>query len=419
MLPPDFTIQSRYRINAVVDERPASTLYRGRDDQTGRFVRVAALRVEDDDAREDLALAARQIATVHHGVLLPLTDHFAEGESYYLVCDDPGGQDLDRMLRFRGGALPEAEALAQVVRLLGTLEHLHSQRPPLYLGDPTPSDLWIGEDGGWRLTPFALARPIGPPSPYRAPELAEFDADTNAASDLYAVGALLYHALTGSPPTTPEQQAAGAPLIGPRALNPAISLLAEQALLRALQQRPVNRYQAAREMRLALETVLVMAGRSLGLGPDVLGAAATLPAPAPTPPVPPSAPPDSGQSIGTPQPGIYPTPAPPPVPISSLEPAPLVPAVAPALVDASPLPIGGEGAVPAPRRRLSTSCLVAVAVALTLLAVAICVVGALVLVPGAPLHWLVGAGDIAPFPTAAPVSPTGAPAATPLPTAAP
>jgi WD40 repeat protein len=42
-----------------------------------------------------------------------------------------------------------------------------------------------------------------------------------------------------------------------------------------------------------------------------------------------------------------------------------------------------------------------------------------VLVPGAPLHWLVGAGDIAPFPTAAPVSPTGSPAATPLPTAAP
>src|SRR5215467_11230430 len=99
MLPPVNIIHNRYRINAVADERPGSTIYRGRDDQTGRFVLIAALPATDDEAREDLALVAGQIATLQNDVLLRLTDHFAEGEQYYLVCDDLGGQDLERTLR--------------------------------------------------------------------------------------------------------------------------------------------------------------------------------------------------------------------------------------------------------------------------------------------------------------------------------
>ncbi len=287
MLPPDVIIHNRYRVNSVLDERPGSWLYRGRDDQTGRFVLIGALPADSDEAREDLALVAGQIATVRNDALIPLTEHFAEGDRYYLVCDDPGGQDLERTLRIRGGPLPEATVLPQAIWLLGALEYLHGQRPPLYIGDPTPNDVWIGEDGSWRLTPFALARAIGQmPSPYRAPELAEPHADMTAASDLYAVGALLYQTLTGMPPTSAEQQAAGAPLIGPRSLNPAITLLGEQALLRALQLRSVNRYQAAREMRTAIETIHMMGGRSLGLGPDVINSPAVSQAPAqPAPPV--------------------------------------------------------------------------------------------------------------------------------------
>jgi serine/threonine protein kinase len=265
MLPPDFTINNRYRINATIDERPGSAVYRGRDDQTGRFVLLAALPAEGDEAHEDLGLLAGQVAALQSDALLRLTDHFAVGDQYYLVCDDPGGQDLERALRMRGGSLPEVEALPKAIWLLGALEFLHGQRPPIYLGDPTPGDLWVGADGNWRFAPFTLARPIGRgSSPYRAPELAQANAEPTAVGDLYAVGALLYQALTGLPPTTAEQQAAGAPLIAPRTLNPAISPLAEQALLRALQLRPANRYQAAREMRLALETIQMVGGRAPG-----------------------------------------------------------------------------------------------------------------------------------------------------------
>jgi WD40 repeat protein len=405
MLPPDFTINNRYRINAVIDERPGSAVYRGRDDQSGRFVLLAALSAEGDEAHEDLALLAGQIATLQSDALLPLTDHFAADDKYYLVCDDPGGQDLERVLRMRGGSLPEVEALPKAVWLLGALEYLHGQRPPIYLGDPTPGDLWVGADGSWRFAPFTLARPIGRgSSPYRAPELAQANAEPTAVGDLYAVGALLYHALTGLPPTTAEQQAAGAPLIAPRALNPTISPLAEQALLRALQLRAVNRYQVAREMRLALETIQMVGGRAPGQQPDM---PASMPVSSAT-----SAPPPAPIAAPVSQPGIYTAPPAPAAPA----PQPGVYTALPTAYPAAPVYEAAAPVAQAPRRGLPTGCLVAIFTVLTLLALGVCVVAALLIWPGSPLNRFLNTGGIAPFPTVVPSTPTQA--AAPPPTVA-
>ena len=427
MLPPDFTVHSRYRVIYAVDERPGSIVYRGRDDQTGQRILLAALPLPGNTARDDMELLARQIALVRHEQLLLLTDHFAEDATYYLVCDDPGGRDLERMLRARGDPLPEATTLLQIAGLLGCLETLHSRRPPLYLGDPLPSDLWVGEDGSWRLAPFTLARPIDyAPSPYRAPELAAEQVEPTDASDLYAVGALLYYALTGWAPPA-EQQQAGAPLVGPRSLNPAISALAEQAIIRALQLRPANRYQAAREMRLDLEAVQVTGERPLGLEADVLPESppdVTPPSPVATPLPPPAQPPAVEPASQPLPPGIYPAPAleqtgaraaysppsealaPPGIypaptpeqtgaraayspPSESLAPPGIYPA------PAQPLPAGSY-APPERQRGLSTTCLVAIAIVLTLLAVAVCI-ALLVLVFSGPLRELFTQHSILPF----------------------
>ena len=183
---------------------------------------------------------------------------------YYLVCNDPGGRDLERVLRARGGALPEQKALEEARALLDVLHFLHNQRPPFFLGELWTSDVWVTEAGEWLLVPFTLVRTIDQsPTPYRAPELLSADIEPSRATDMYAISALLYHVLTGSVPPTAVQQQAGTPLPAPRVLNPEISTLAEQALLRGMQIKQQNRYQTARELRLALETVQMMAGRPL------------------------------------------------------------------------------------------------------------------------------------------------------------
>lgn len=394
-------IRNRYRVIYTVDERPGVKTYRCRDDQSGELM-LAAEFATPEGALGDLDILAKQIATASHEVLLPLRDYFAEGAHYYMVCADPGGQDLERAIRARGGPLPEADVLTQATRLLLLLEYLHSQRPPLFLGDLAIVDVWINEKGAFLITPFTLATPIGQaPSPYRAPELSRPDAEPTTVSDVYTVGALMYHALTGWAPPTPAQQEAGMPLAGPRSLNPQISPLVEQVLLRALQLRPVNRFQQAREMRIALETAQMMAGRSLGLGPDVL----TQVTPPPAAEEPPQPPPEN--VVSTAPAGAAPVPAP-----AAPEPAPVAPPVAPA-----PYPPPGYPPVyaPAPQRRgLSTGCLVTSAVLLTVAAIGVCLAIA-VFLPGSPLRQMLGMSGAASAPTAAPAE--ASPEATAAPTA--
>jgi len=159
---------------------------------------------------------------------------------------------------------------------------------------------------------------------------------------------------------------------------------------------------------MAIETLQLVGGRTPGHAPEA-------PAPLPAPPVPVAPPVTPGIYVAPPQPGIYPAPA---VPGGPALPSPTGP-IEEAVV--SPLPPAPE-APAAPRRGLSTGCLVAIVIVLTLLALGVCVVAVLLFLPNSPVRQLLGIGA-APFPpvaatTAAP-PPTSAPAAAPPPTAAP
>ena len=346
MLPPNIIVRDRYRIVQPVDERPDGALYRAHDIENDRAVLIGTLPLSVDHA-DDIERLARQLAGIQHERLLSLTAHFAADAVYYLVSDDPGGRDLERVLRARGGALPEQEVLEQARPLLDMLEFLHNQRPPFFLGELWASDVWVTEAGEWLLVPFTLARTIDQtPTPYRAPELLSSDVEPSRATDMYTVSALLYHVLTGSVPPTAAQQQAGTPLPAPRTLRPEISTLAEQALLRGLQIKQQNRYQTARELRLALDTVQMMAGRPLGMISN------TTPPPSQT---------------AAPQGAIDPEPATATLPPSSAYATPATPNE-PILAQQPPVPVP---AVPQ-RKGLSTSCIVALVVGLLLVVVLAC-----------------------------------------------
>ncbi|NTU77881.1 MAG: serine/threonine protein kinase, partial [Chloroflexales bacterium] len=270
MLAPETVLKEQYRITYVVEERPDGVIYRAIDTRQSLRVLVAELPQPSEGALDDVQQLAGEMAGVSAPGLLSLRDHFAQGLTYYLVADDPGGQDLERVSRDRGGPLPEPEVLSYVERLLSTLDILHSHTPALLIGDLRTTDLWSSLDGGLFLAPFAMARHVGAePSSYRAPELHDSSAEPTTASDVYAIGAVLYQLLTGWAPPTASQRQSGTPLNSPRVLNTRVSTLAEQLALRALELKPVNRYQQAREMRSALDTVRLMVGRPLGATPPI------------------------------------------------------------------------------------------------------------------------------------------------------
>ncbi|MCS6882101.1 MAG: WD40 repeat domain-containing serine/threonine-protein kinase [Oscillochloridaceae bacterium] len=395
MLAPETILNDRYRITYVVEERPDCVLYRAIDAQGSLRVMIAELPQPSESALADARALAEQVARVVAPGLLSLRDHFARDLTYYLVADDPGGQDLDRVARDRGGPLPENEVLNYLDRLLGTLEVLHGHAPPLLIGDLRPTDLWSSLDGGLFLAPFPLVRPLGAePSPYRAPELNDPRAELTTSSDLYAMGAVLYQLLCGWAPPTSAQRQAGAPLNAPRILNARISALAEQLVLRALEMKPANRYQQAREMRRALDTVRLMAGRPLGASEPAESyrvvppgsASASVSAPA------------AGSPAGPIAPAGPPPPAPPPIWTGAPQPGqPVTPQGQVAGWQAAP-----AAAPPRTAPRLSTGCLVAIVALLTVLALGVCLVGAalawLLANPGASLPFFSSGGTIATSP---------------------
>ncbi len=395
MLAPETMLNDRYRITYVVEERPDCVIYRAIDAQGSLRVLVAELPQASVSALADARALAEQVAGVTAPGLLSLRDHFARDLTYYLVADDPGGQDLDRVARDRGGPLPENEVLNYLDRLLGALEALHGHTPPLLIGDLRPSDLWSSLDGGLFLAPFPLVRPLGAePSPYRAPELNDPHAELTTSGDLYAMGAVLYQLLCGWAPPTSAQRQAGTPLNAPRTLNARISVLAEQLALRALEMKPANRYQQAREMRRALDTVRLMAGRPLGASEPVQPYQLVPPGQTPGP----VSTPVAGGAPGPLAPVGPPPAAPPPVWSGAPQPGqPVSPQGQVAAWQAAP-----AAAPPRAAPRLSTGCLAAIVALLAMLALGVCLVGAalawLLANPGASLPLFPGGAAVATAP---------------------
>ena len=372
----EMLLAERFVLREVLGMRPGVRMLRCHDQQRDAAVLLAEIETTGADAQRTITTLVRQVRAITHDRLVALVDYVIQDDRVLLVADDPGGQTLASQLR--SGPIAEEAALTQVIALLHTIETLQTQKPPLLLGELMPDSILVLPTGDWRLLPFGLASPLTRDGTlYRAPELD--DAEPTPASDLYGLSAVLHEALTGSPPRTVDGK-----LTSPRAIRPEISPLAEQALLRGLQTKTANRYQVAREMRLTLETVRMMAGRSLGLGPDVTTSSATIAA--------------------TPTPIAAPTSQPVTFEVPTVSTAPQV--VPPTMPTAAPVP-----AAPIGRSPVLTGCLIGAAILLALAAFAICAL--LALFAFGPLRSVVpAAGTAAGVPTRVP---TTAPDTTPQP----
>jgi hypothetical protein len=295
MLAPHDTLHERYQILYVADQQPECIVYRAYDQSAGRQVLIAELPHDDPaalHATEQLAHATVRLSQESPPTgLLPLEAHVASEQTYYVIVADPGGQDLARGVE--DTATFADSLLHQSERLLAVLAALHTQQPPLLLGDLHPADLWVAEDRTLWLAPYALLRPVGAGrTPYRAPELEDPAQPPTQASDIYALGAVCYHLLTGGPPPDSTQRMAGTPLAAPHTLRLPVGSLLERVMLRALEINPAERYQHVREMRQALELVRIVeeagpfvaaAGAAAGSSPSIANTPLTTAAPAQAP----------------------------------------------------------------------------------------------------------------------------------------
>lgn len=239
---------------------------------------AAAIKRFDDE----IALMARLSNPRIPGVV----DRFREGGHHYFAMDFIPGASLETRLDQANAPLPERQVLGWIIQVCDVLAYVHTQHPPIILRDLKPGNIMITPDDEVRVIDFGIARTYkrGQASNtenlgtmiYASPEHLGQSGQTDARSDVYSLGATLYHLLTNTEPIPMEAPAPGSL----RRLNPAVSEATERVVLRAMQVDPAQRFQSAAEMAASLRACLA----SLGAGGALAGVPGTPPSGVPAAP---------------------------------------------------------------------------------------------------------------------------------------
>ena len=252
------------------------TVYEALDQRVNCIVALKeTIAGNNDDARRAFEREASLLGNLRHSALPKVMDYFTEGDGDFLIMEFISGNDLAELLELRGIPFPPAQVARWADELLKVLEYLHGQSSPILHRDIKPANLKLTKQGEIFLLDFGLAKGTAGQMPtlmtsrsvrgytpvYAALEQIHGHG-TDPRSDLYSLGATLYHLLTGAPPTDAptrfniieDDQPDPLPLI--ERLNPHCSLrlaaIIHQAMAINRRQRPAS----AAEMREALREVL-------------------------------------------------------------------------------------------------------------------------------------------------------------------
>ena len=205
-------IDRRYRVDAPIARGGMSTVYRGLD---MRLDRPVAIKIMDPQFASDPEFAARfefearAVARLRHPGLVAVYDHGRDGDLAFLVMELVEGGTLRELLRERGPMPPHAAAavLQPVLDALGV-----AHRAGLVHRDVKPENVLISDDGEVKIADFGLVRAVAASTTtsnsvilgtaaYLAPEQVTVG-KSDARSDVYSAGVLLFELLTGRPPFT-------------------------------------------------------------------------------------------------------------------------------------------------------------------------------------------------------------------------
>lgn len=259
----------RYELHRRVAQGGMSEIYLGYDPQLKRQVAVKVLYGSDEPFIRRFKREALAVGTLCHDHILPLYDFGEQHPWYYLVMPYvEGGTLRDRLLQH--ACLSPSEAGSFLTQIASALQYAHDHG--VVHRDVKPSNILLRPDGHAYLSDFGLAKAkiagdsltpvammVGTPE-YMAPE--QLNGVSDARSDIYSLGIILYQMLTGSLPFTAES-----PVVvslkhlqvqptSPCQLNSSISPAIEQVILQALAKNPDERYQQANSFALAYHQAL-------------------------------------------------------------------------------------------------------------------------------------------------------------------
>lgn len=258
-------LDGKYEIWKEVGRGGMSIVYLARDNRLNK--QWAVKEIKNDGSKSTRTLLkglereANILKNVDHPVLPRIVDIINQDGTIYVVMDFIEGTTISDRLK-KEGAQPQETVIEWGLQLASALDYLHNMKPPVIYRDMKPSNVMIKPEGGVKLIDFGTAKEyivennadttaLGTRG-YAAPE--QFGDkqgrgiyNTDARTDIYNLGATLYHIVTGMNPCEPPYE------IRPiREWNPALSSGLEKIILKCTQADPNDRYQNCTELMYAL-----------------------------------------------------------------------------------------------------------------------------------------------------------------------
>lgn len=272
-LAPETILQDRYVIVRQLGRGGMGAVYEAVDQRLGITVALKETLSSEESMRRQFEREARLLAGMQHPALPRVSDHFVEGNRAFLVMQFIGGVDLARIIAQQPGPFPRDQVIAWADQLLDALIYLHSRDRQVIHRDIKPHNLKLTAGGKIALLDFGLAKAqANDPSVtasqaffgytrHYAPLEQIQDQRTDPRSDIYALGATLYHLLTGVKPADAMVRAAsvvngGADLLKPaNEIHAAVGLQISAILSKAMALKPEQRYENATQFREALRRI--------------------------------------------------------------------------------------------------------------------------------------------------------------------
>lgn len=293
-LPIGTVLDRKFKIVSVLGEGGMGTVYKVEQvDRPGIFRAVKELLINPNTTDEERKAAIERfdkeidmLYALKHERIPSLIVSFQERGNYYFVMEFVPGRTLEKILEDARAPLDEERIIKWMMQVCEALTYIHTRTPPIILRDLKPGNVMVSDDDNVHLIDFGIARRFDPnkrtntenlgtisyaspehlgsimaPGQRRSAQNPGKPVQTDARSDLYSLGATMYHLLTNHEPDpiqTPPQGSilAKNPRLRTVVINGKVVCPVEQVIIKAMQQNPAQRFQSAEAMRSALQHCL-------------------------------------------------------------------------------------------------------------------------------------------------------------------
>lgn len=242
-------IDGKYEILTEIGHGGMSVVYLAMDTHLNKQWAVKEIRKKGNGKNDEVVVnsllaEANLMKRLDHPALPRIVDIIDNGVTIFVVMDYIEGESLDKILA-EYGSQPEELVIGWAKQLCDALSYLHSQKPPIIYRDMKPANVMLKPEGNIKIIDFGIAREYKEMSladttvlgtkGYAPPE--QYSGQTDARSDIYALGMTMHHLLTGIDPRTGE---AYAPV---RMWNTEVSEGMEMIIDKCVQPAAEHRYQ--------------------------------------------------------------------------------------------------------------------------------------------------------------------------------